>query len=81
MLLAFSLFESCCGSDNGKAEFVCCGLGLGFTLRRHVVRKEKEQLRGQQKAPHINQGKGATLVPGTVELLPHQGKERGQWGS
>jgi len=31
--------------------------------------------------PHINEGKGATLVPSTVKLL-HQEKERkNQWGS
>jgi hypothetical protein len=38
--------------------------------------KEKEKATQAVKAtPHINQGKGATLVPSTVKLL-HREKER-----
>jgi hypothetical protein len=31
--------------------------------------------------PHINQGKGATLIPGTLKLLHQRGSEKRQWGS
>jgi len=31
--------------------------------------------------PHINLGKGGTLVPSTVSLLHHRGKQKNDWGS
>ena len=31
--------------------------------------------------PHINLGKGATLVPSTVKLLHREKERKNQWGS
>ena len=43
-------------------------------IRRDNIRKKKTT-QAVKATPHINQGKGATLVPSTVKLL-HREKER-----
>jgi hypothetical protein len=45
-------------------------------------RKEKEKTtQAVNTTPHINQGKGATLVPSTVTLLHREKERKNQWGS
>ena len=51
-------------------------------LSKYAGRKRKEKTTQAVKAnPHINQGKGATLVPSTVKLLHRKKKRENQWGS
>ena len=46
-------------------------------------RKEKKEKNTQavKTTPHINEGKGATLVPSTVKLLHREMERKNQWGS
>jgi len=45
------------------------------------TRKKVKTTQAVKTTPHINEGKGVTLVPSTVKLL-HRKKEReNQWGS
>jgi hypothetical protein len=46
--------------------------------------KEKEEEKTTQavkNTPHINEGKGAILVPSTVKLLHREKERKNQWGS
>ena len=50
---------------------------VSYIARKQNKTKEKTTW-AVKFTPHINLGKGATLVPATVELLHHKGKERAQ---
>lgn len=45
-----------------------------------LIKRNRKNYAGSQITPHI-QGKGATLVPGTVILLHQKVREKYQWGS
>jgi hypothetical protein len=53
-----------CGVGHNKIFFGGCGLNPGLYGTQAV-----------KATPHINKGKGATLVPSTVKLL-HREKEK-----
>jgi hypothetical protein len=44
-------------------------------------KKKKKTTQAVLATPHINQGKGATLVPSTVKLLHREKERENQWGS
>ena len=54
---------------------VCVCVCVCACVYGHKRLKRKEKTQAVKTSPHINQGKGATLVPSTVKLL-HREKER-----
>jgi len=60
----------------------CCKISfvLPWSFMKGGERKEKTT-QAVKATPHINQGKGATLVPSTVKLLHREKERENQWGS
>jgi len=44
------------------------------------VEKKRKTTQAVKTTPHINKGKGATLVPSTVKLLHREKERKNQWG-
>ena len=53
---------------------------LSYCQKKNKEKKEKST-QAVKTTPHINQGKGATLVPSTVKLLHHEKERKNQLGS
>jgi hypothetical protein len=49
--------------------------GLGIVRAKKKIKRKKDKITQAVRTPHINKGKGATLVPSTVKFLHHCEKE------
>jgi hypothetical protein len=54
---------------------------VGAGSERQEIEKKEKTTQAVKATPHINQGKGATLVPSTVKLLHRKKERKNQWGS
>jgi hypothetical protein len=64
--------------DDARVSVVHAPLPLAFVCR---LKRKKKTTRAVKTTPHIDKGKCATLVLGTVKFLHYKGIEKDQWGS
>ena len=61
-----------------KLAMICREIDQVYIVSK---RKKRKSTQAVKTTPHINKGKGVTLVPSIVKLLHRKKERKNQWGS